>query len=347
MARKRTNKKKKNPVEFGPGTVAAMYCFGVVFGLVLIFSCLSFDIADYPSSYAYPVNSPASNWCGTVGAFFAYYLLYCIGPGVFMLIIPTVVYLVLKLCRREIDQLVFRSIGLALLTVAVSSTFQCLWPAKIFMFPFGSGGALGIATSDLLRANFAQVGTFILIVAIWIVGLVLLADNVVLALPIIAGKFLMRLLGIATPAWAAALDQSDRLGQIWQRLSLQQKTKRRFSLSAAISQDPALDEELEAELDLDGDEYEEVEYEYEYEEDEEEEEDEDEDQEAEEVEPDRSPAEKQSTFERLRALAINRNASQPKSKKPMFSLHTMIIRSPRFPSLLSRNMDMPRNRKRW
>ena len=317
MARKRTNKKKKKPVEFGPGTMAAMYCFGVVFGLVLLFSCLSFDIADYPSSYAYPLNSPASNWCGSVGAFFAYYLLYCIGPGVFMLIIPTVVYLVLKLFRREVDQLVFRSIGLALLTVAVSSTFQCLWPAKIFMFPFGSGGALGIATSDLLKENFAQVGTFILIVAIWIVGLVLLADNVVLALPIIAGKFLMRLLGIATPAWAVAVDQSDRLGQIWQRLSVKQKTKRRFSLSA-LSQDPSLDEELEAELDLDGDEYEEVEYEYEYEDDdeEEEEEEEEEDQEADEVAADDCPAEKKSTFERLRALAINRNAAQPKSKKP-------------------------------
>jgi S-DNA-T family DNA segregation ATPase FtsK/SpoIIIE len=313
VARKKPNKKKKKPVEFGPGTMAAMYCFGIIFGLVLLFSCLSFDIADYPSSYAYPTNSPASNWCGTVGAFFAYYLMYCIGPGVFMLIVPTVLFLILKLFRREVDQLIFRSIGLALLTVAVSSTFQCLWPTKMFAFPFGSGGALGIATSDLLKENFAQVGTFILIVAIWIVGLVLLADNVVLALPIIAGKFLMRLLGIATPAWAVAVDQSDRLGQIWQRLSIQQKTKRRFVLSGG-AQDPALDEELEAELDLDGDEYEEVEYEYEYEE--EEDADEEEEQDEEETEADDSPVEKRSTFERLRALAINRNGALPKKTKP-------------------------------
>ncbi|MCP4453163.1 MAG: DNA translocase FtsK [Planctomycetes bacterium] len=284
--------------------------------MVLLFSCLSFDIADYPSPYAYPLNSPASNWCGAVGAFFAYYLLYCIGPGVLMLIVPTIVFLVVKVCRRDLDQIVFRSIGLALLTVGVSSTFQCLWPGKIFVFPFGSGGAIGIATTDLLRENFAQVGTFILLVAVWIVGLVLVADNVVLALPILAGKFLMRLLGIATPAWAVAVDQSDRLGEIWQKLSIQQRKKRRFVL-ASRSQDPALDEELEAELDLDGDEYEEVEYEYEYEEEEEDEEDEEDDVlDEEEDEADASPVEKQSTFERLRALAINRNAAQPKSKKP-------------------------------
>lgn len=318
MARKKKSKKKKKPVEFGQGTIAAMYCFGIIFGLVLLCSCLSFDIADYPSSYAYPLNAPATNWCGAVGAFFAYYLMYSIGPGVFVLIIPLVIYLILKLFRREIDQLLFRSIGLALLTVAVSSSFQCLWPTKIFAFPFGSGGALGIATTDLLRENFAQVGTFILIVAIWTVGLVLLADEIVLALPILAGKFLMRVLGIATPAWAAAVDHSDRLGQIWQKLSVQQKKKRRFVLAGG-TQDPSLDEELEAELDLNGDDYEEVEYEYEYEEEEEdgdEEEYEEEDEDAPEDVTEAEPVEKQSTFERLRALAINRNGAQPKKTKP-------------------------------
>ncbi len=308
MARKKPNKKKKKPVEFGLGTIAAIYCFGIVFGVVLLFSCLSFDIADYPSPYAYPMNTPTSNWCGTVGAFFAYYLMYSIGPGVFMLIIPVIVYLIIRLCRQNVDQLVFRSIGLALLTIALSSSYQCLWPTKVFAFPFGAGGALGVATTDLLRDNFAQVGTFILMVAIWIVGLVLLADNVVLALPILAGKFLMRLLGIATPAWAAAVDQSDRLGHIWQKLSVQQKSKRR-SILLGHSQDPALDEELEAELELDEDEYEEVEYEYEDEE-------EDDSEDAEESDSEGKPEEKKSTFERLRALAINRNGGQPKVTKP-------------------------------
>jgi len=255
------------------------------------------------------MNTPTSNWCGTVGAFFAYYLMYSIGPGVFMLIIPAIVILVVKLCRQHVDQLVFRSIGLALLTIALSSSYQCLWPTKIFAFPFGSGGALGVATTDLLRENFAQVGTFIMIAAIWIVGLVLLADEIVLALPILAGKFLMRLLGIATPAWAVAVDQSDRLGHIWQKLSIQQKSKRR-SLLLGRSQDPALDEELEAELDLDEDEYEEVEYEYEEEEEEEEEEGDGK------SDPKDQPAEKKSTFERLRAIAINRNGAQPKVTKP-------------------------------
>jgi S-DNA-T family DNA segregation ATPase FtsK/SpoIIIE len=315
VARKKQNKNKKKPVEFGPGAMAAMYCFGIIFGLVLFFSCLSFDIADYPSPYAYPLNTPTSNWCGSVGAFFAYYLLYSIGPGVFVIIISTILYLAAKLMRRDIDQLIFRAIGLALLTVAISSSFQCLWPARLFAFPFGSGGALGIATADLLKENFAQVGTFILILAIWIVGLILLADDLVLALPLIGGKFLMRLLGIATPAWAVAMDQSDRLGQIWQRLSAKQKSKRR-SLRPAYLQDPDMDEVLESELDLDEDEYEDEAYE---DADGDEEEHEDEAgiaQDAVSGKSEDKPAEKQSTFERLRALAINRNGIQPRATKP-------------------------------
>ena len=54
--------------------------------VLVIFSCMSFDMGDAPSRYAWPHNEPAANWCGAIGAFFSYYLLYFIGPGVFVLL---------------------------------------------------------------------------------------------------------------------------------------------------------------------------------------------------------------------------------------------------------------------
>ena len=41
----------------------------VVICLIVVASCLSFDIYDSPSKYASPHNSQASNWCGSIGGF--------------------------------------------------------------------------------------------------------------------------------------------------------------------------------------------------------------------------------------------------------------------------------------
>ena len=50
----------------------------------------------------------------------------------------------------------------------------------MFNFPTGSGGVLGVAMSEFLLARFAGLGTFILITAMWIVGMALLADRMLL-----------------------------------------------------------------------------------------------------------------------------------------------------------------------
>jgi len=73
-------KNKKNLSIIGLEGIGLCVC------VFLIFSCLGFDIADAPSDYAFPHNNPVSNWCGPIGAFFAYYLLYYLGPGVYVLL---------------------------------------------------------------------------------------------------------------------------------------------------------------------------------------------------------------------------------------------------------------------
>jgi len=191
---------------------------------VLFCSCLSFDIGDWPSNYFYPHNSPANNWCGSIGAFSAYYLMYYGGPGVFVLLASGICYFMAKLLDIEIGQPLLRGIGVFLLSIAVSCTYYCFWPDRIYSFPTGSGGIVGVALTEYLRSNFAVLGTVILISATWAVGLVLVADHLVLAAVKWTGIGLMKIFGLAVPAWYAARERSELLGDIWQKLRFKQQS---------------------------------------------------------------------------------------------------------------------------
>ncbi|MHC4068661.1 MAG: FtsK/SpoIIIE family DNA translocase [Planctomycetota bacterium] len=204
--------------------IKAAKCLAIAFVLVLLCSCLSFNIGDWPSPFVYPHNGPSENLCGSIGAFFSYYLLYYIGPGIFVILVSAICFLALNLTGRDIGQPVLRSIGLCLLTVAASSTFYCFFPFKVYSFPAGSGGILGVGATQFLRSYFAVLGTAILITATWIVGLVLLADSFVLMLFRGLTFATRKTLGLALPAWAAARQRSEVLGEIWQKLSARQWT---------------------------------------------------------------------------------------------------------------------------
>jgi DNA segregation ATPase FtsK/SpoIIIE, S-DNA-T family len=202
--------------------------FGLkVFGLILcafmFFSCLSFDIADAPSGYVAPNNSPATNWCGRVGAFIAFYTLYYVGPGVFVVFITAIAAFGAALMDRKITQPVLRFIGLVLLTATASTTYYLVWPDAIFRFPFGSGGTLGVACGKFLKINFAVLGTALILCGTWVVSLILLADSLVLTLIKFTGITVGKFLGIVSPAWAAARERSQSLGEIWEKLNVWQK----------------------------------------------------------------------------------------------------------------------------
>lgn len=129
----------------------------------------------------------------------------------------------MKLANRTVSQPALRVVGLALLTAAASTSFYCLWPHKIFTFPMGSGGVLGIGAAQLLRSHFASLGTFILVTAIWIVGAVLLADGIITSLLRFLGFGLGQFTGVMVPAWSAAKQHSQVISEIWQKLSAKQK----------------------------------------------------------------------------------------------------------------------------
>jgi len=220
---KGSRRNKARELLFSTGLRAGLLCFGTGLCFVLLFSCLSFNIGDWPSQYVYPQNKPLMNWCGSMGAFLAFYLLYYIGPGVFIVLISGICYCTAKLTRRPIGQPIFRLIGLVLLTAAASATFYSFWPHKVYTFPMGSGGVLGISTAAFLKGNFARLGAFILMCAIWFVGLSLLADSLIVGLFAAFGLASRRVVGIVVPAWAVAREHSEALTDIWQRLSARQK----------------------------------------------------------------------------------------------------------------------------
>jgi len=226
--------------------VRALQCFALA-GLAMLFcSCLSFDIGDWPSRFVYPHNHPSANWCGLVGAFFAYYLIYYIGPGVFVLLIAGICFFFTLFARREIDQKILRSVGVLLLTAAASSTFYCFWPHEVYGFPMGSGGVLGVAAVQLLRVNFAILGTAILLISTWVVGLFLSADSLTGFVFGLAGAGLRRVAGLVVPTWSAAREQSAALGQIWHRLSIKQRQSAAAVVvdEKAASSVPAASEEM-------------------------------------------------------------------------------------------------------
>ena len=201
----------------------AFKCLMIAVLLVLLCSCFSFDIGDWPSRFVYPHNEPSANLCGAVGGFCAYYLMYYIGPGAFVILISGICFLVAKLAHLKISQPLLRTLGLALLMVAVSSSFYCLWPSWKYSFPIGSGGLIGTGATHFLKSHFASFGTFILITATWIVGIVLLADSFVLAVLRGFGFAVRKTAGVVAPAWLAAKQQSETLAEIWQKLHARQK----------------------------------------------------------------------------------------------------------------------------
>jgi len=262
VARSRKSRSSKNRHKaIGAGVRLALLCIGIVVSLVLLFSCLGFDIGDPPSPYVYPANDPAANWCGSMGAFAAFYLLYYIGPGVFVLLVSLLCYLLVRIRNRTVDQVVFRFVGMVLLTVAVSATFYFFWPHKLYTFPLGSGGVLGVSAATFLRDHFAVLGTFILVSAIWAVGLALLADSVIIGVLAACGIAVRRIVGVVVPAWSVAKEHSEALTEIWQRLSARQKSLALATDGSAEVREESADEyaDDEADEEEDGCEYEEEE----------------------------------------------------------------------------------------
>ncbi|MHC5001021.1 MAG: FtsK/SpoIIIE family DNA translocase [Planctomycetota bacterium] len=197
----------------------------------LLLSVVSFDMADSPSQYVWPHNQESSNLCGPVGAFCAYYCLYYFGPGALVAWLSGAIALGVLLWGKPVTQPLLRLTGLILVAAAVSTTWYLIWPSaplafyRTGSFPYGNGGVLGVATAEYLKGNLADLGTWLVVLCCWTVGSLLLADSLVFAMVRGFGMGVLKMLGLAEPAWKVAREHSQSLGDIWTRLSERQKAQ--------------------------------------------------------------------------------------------------------------------------
>ncbi len=170
-------------------------------------SVVSFDMADSPSRYVWPHNQETANLCGPVGAFCAYYCLYYFGPGILAACLSGAIALVVLLWGKPVTQPLLRLTGLVLVAAAVSTTWYLIWPFEELAFYrtgsflYGNGGVLGVATAQFLREHLADLGTWLVVLCGWTVGLLLLADSLVFAMVRGFGMGVLTVLGLAERAW--------------------------------------------------------------------------------------------------------------------------------------------------
>jgi S-DNA-T family DNA segregation ATPase FtsK/SpoIIIE len=186
---------------------------------MLFLSCLSFNAGDFPCKFVWPNNRPAANWCGSAGAFLAYYLIYYIGPGAFLALAAIGVAMAAKLADRKITQPVLRTIGLMLVTASISAIIYMIRRNSISVLPTGSGGILGAAAIIFLKKNFSLLGTVIIVLSGFIVGSILFADSLVMGTLHFIGAASMRTISIFVPAWLTAKTHSQKMSEIWKKLS--------------------------------------------------------------------------------------------------------------------------------
>ncbi len=161
--------------------------------LFLWLSLLSYDPADSlgslsaPLSYAitsdttvFPPNAEIQNWCGWFGALAATLMVNSLGIGSLLVALGLTVLTIWMFRVQSNYVRPSRQIGWVLVIVAVT-TFFALLEFETPLAPIvGSGGYVGAITSTWLNQHFAIMGSVILTLTVFMAGLLLSTDYVVL-----------------------------------------------------------------------------------------------------------------------------------------------------------------------
>ncbi len=181
------------------------------FWLFLMFSVGSFHATDWPSHTVYPYP-PTQNLCGEVGAAVAYACQFVMGQGIYPILLFVAACLILFMAKGRVGDLWMRAVGILLVSIAFSTGIHHLHPASANGLPEGSGGLIGIASSAFLERHVAPTGTRLILLATFIVGLLLAADDLLLATPGAARAMSDKVLGVAdripTPGGSSLLDKA-------------------------------------------------------------------------------------------------------------------------------------------
>ncbi len=143
-------------------------------------SITTFNIADWPSTSLWPQNSPSGNWCGVVGAWLAYQLLYYVGTGTYPALLLITAAIAAWSYRLRLSDAWLRFVGLGLICTAASTAAAMFIPPSEDFVISGPGGILGAATAHFLQGKLQTPGTLIVLACALIVGLILAADELII-----------------------------------------------------------------------------------------------------------------------------------------------------------------------
>jgi DNA segregation ATPase FtsK/SpoIIIE, S-DNA-T family len=155
----------------------------------LLFAVGSFNPTDWPS-HAVGVYHPVTNLCGPCGSLLAYYLFLIFGQGAFPILFFSGVCVVLYVANNRVSDPWMRTIGLLLLSISFAAAVHHLEPGSENGLPEGQGGILGIGAATYLQAHFSTAGTRLVLLTSMLIGLILVADDLVLKLPQVVGASL-------------------------------------------------------------------------------------------------------------------------------------------------------------
>lgn len=181
--------------------IAWMLLVGV--WLLLAVALVTFDSGDWPSHVVAPHNDPVRNLCGTIGAFVAYQAYFIVGIGSWAIMLGLGVFLAVTAANRPVAHPFVRLLGLAVVGLAISC-WHALFAPDTGTLTGANAGLIAAAMVPELTKQFYGLGTFLVILAMFGVGAVVAADELVLALPRMLWKAGHKAAGVAVKAGAVA-----------------------------------------------------------------------------------------------------------------------------------------------
>lgn len=142
----------------------------------VVASLIGFNRADAPGHVVWPTNNPVDNWCGPLGASIAYTLFKVLGVGAWALTLLSGIGLLMALCGSRPSHWMLRIIGVVMIACAAAGLQRILAPGS-GPFPDLSGGIVGVVGVSELSARGGQLGAFLGVIVMGLIGALVAADE--------------------------------------------------------------------------------------------------------------------------------------------------------------------------
>ncbi|MBC02661.1 MAG: DNA translocase FtsK [Phycisphaerae bacterium] len=309
----------------------ALWLVGLAAWLFLAVAVVGADWADAPSSVVSVHHAEVQNPAGPVGASLAWWTFRVFGPGTWLLLAMGVLALVTLARGITIPHPFVRAVGAVLAAVTLAGLHHGMVASSETLAPLAGGipglpsGLIGAELELGLGSRFGPVGSTLIMLLGFGLGLLVAADEIVLAIPSAMIRSVRSIRGMATGG-------SGVIGPVASMIATARRSIRRPSLQPAGVPADYLDYEEEDEEEDDEDDYE---YEDEYEEDGEEDEEEDED----EYEYEDEYEEEEEEEEEEEPAAPRRAASAEELREKISKLPVRMAAST---NLIAKDEDIPR-----